>query len=200
MVTKIILARHGETFGNRQGKLYGHAETALTPRGTKQAEALGKRLKQESLAAVYTSDLSRAADTAQAVVAKRKLEAIPDARFREIHYGDWEELEVRQVAKDDRDGWHEFLAGDRPAPNGEDVTALRWRVTAAVRALPDKHKDGTVLVVSHGSAIMAIVAELLGVPTSQSWAFAINNASITRVNLSSDGQPMLVSLNDHSHV
>jgi broad specificity phosphatase PhoE len=65
-MTRILLARHGETDWNREGRWQGHSDRPLNAAGLAQAEALARRLARDSIAALYTSDLLRASQTAQA--------------------------------------------------------------------------------------------------------------------------------------
>ena len=200
MATRILLVRHGQTVGNREGKFYGHAETPLTAAGVEQARSVGRRLAREQIDVAYASDLSRALDTARYAVDGRDLDVLTDPRLREMHYGEWEELDGRVIFNGSRDTWQAFLRGDVPAPGGEDVTAVRWRTAAALREYAERHGDRAVLVVSHGNAIMAMVAELLGIPTASSWSFVVDNASITRVDIGRGGRATLVTFNERSHL
>lgn len=198
--TRFLLVRHGQTIGNRQGRFYGHAETPLTPLGVEQARAVGRRLAGEGIDLAYASDLSRAVDTARHALDGRGLNVLADARLREMHYGEWEEAEGRTIFQGHRDTWQAFLRGDAPAPGGEDVTALRWRTASALREYAERHGDRSVLVVSHGNAIMAMVAELLAIPTALSWSFVVDNASITRVEIGRAGRATLVTFNERAHL
>src|SRR4051812_19585817 len=86
---RILLARHGETVFNIEGRWQGQADSPLTERGRAQARELGRALASEPIAAVYSSDLGRAADTARAVAEPHGLKVITDERLREIHVGEW---------------------------------------------------------------------------------------------------------------
>src|SRR5919204_6587487 len=86
---RILLARHGETVSNVEGRWQGQADSPLTERGLAQARELGRALGSDSLAAVYSSDLGRALDTAREVAAPHGLEVTPDPRLRELHVGTW---------------------------------------------------------------------------------------------------------------
>ena len=84
---RILLARHGETLFNVQGRWQGQSDSPLTERGLAQARELGRALSSEAIAAVYSSDLGRAMQTAREVAVPHGLTVCPDVRLREIETG-----------------------------------------------------------------------------------------------------------------
>jgi len=199
MTTKILLVRHGQTVGNIEQLFCGHAETPLTPVGVAQAQALGKRLASTKIDAAYASDLSRASDTARRAISGRDLELRLDNRLREMHYGEWEALSADTIREANRDHLREFFRGKVAAPGGETIMQVRARTAASVREIVTSHPDATVLVASHGNAIMALIAELLGVPEEASWSFAVDNTSLSTLQFSRSGRFTLLGFNDASH-
>jgi broad specificity phosphatase PhoE len=200
MSTEVFLVRHGQTFGNVGGLFCGHSETSLTPLGAAQARALGRRLAGTHFDAAISSDLSRAVDTARHALDGRGLEVSLDSRLREMHYGEWEALPGDELQEKHPDHMREFFLCNRPAPGGETAAELRQRTTAAIRAIVDTHRGGNVMVVSHGNAIMAMLAELLALPMEATWTFAFENASLTRLHFSRSGRLTVRSLNDAAHI
>jgi broad specificity phosphatase PhoE len=202
MPTTVFLVRHAETYGNIEGRFCGHSETELTPKGITQAQALGKRLASQRFDAAYSSDLSRAHRTALYALEHHgsPLEPVLDPGLREMHYGEWESLEAREIAAQHRDLMREFFQCKVPAPGGESVQQVRERVAGALRQRVSEHPDQTILVVSHGNAIMAMLAELLRIPHEASWSFAVANTSITRLLFSKSGRLTLTGFNDHAHL
>ena len=198
--TEIYLIRHGETYGNIENLFCGHSETALTDLGVRQAQAVGKRLADVSFSAAYASDLSRAADTARHALNGREMELRFDPRLREMYYGDWEGLPGKQLETDHRDTLREFFQCRQPAPGGETVTTLRTRVSTAMREIVSAHRGETVMVVSHGNAMMALMAELLSLPIDATWTFAFDNTSVTRMHFSKSGRLTIFGMNDKSHI
>src|SRR5919197_1148474 len=120
---RILLARHGETVSNLEGRWQGQTDSPLTERGLAQARELGRALADEPLAAVYSSDLGRALETAREVAAPHALEVTPDPRLRELHVGRWS----GRVGRESRGEFPGLSAlwGDRPAelvlPGGESL-------------------------------------------------------------------------------
>jgi alpha-ribazole phosphatase/probable phosphoglycerate mutase len=202
MPTTVFLVRHAETFGNIEGRFCGHSETDLTPKGIEQARALGRRLRGQRFDAAYSSDLSRAQRTAMHALEHHEspLDPVLDPGLREMHYGEWESLAGREIGARDPDLLREFFRCRVPAPGGESVQQVRERTAAALLGIVQAHPESTLLVVSHGNAIMAMLAELLRVPHESSWSFAVANTSITRMTFSKSGRMTLTGFNDHAHL
>lgn len=203
MPTELLVIRHAETYGNIEGRFCGHSETDLTPRGIAQARALGLRLRGQQFDAAASSDLSRALLTARHALEHHPtpLEPAPDARLREMHYGEWESLPASEIVKTQAELLREFFTGVRhAAPGGETIQQVRERTAAAVRDLVDRYQGGRLVVVSHGNAIMALIAELLGLPLERTWSFAVANTSVTRLTFSRGGRVTLAAFNDTSHL
>lgn len=203
MTTDVLVIRHAETFGNLEGRFCGHSETELTPRGIAQARALGRRLSEIPFDIAAASDLSRAHLTARHALDyhPQPPELLLDPRLREMHYGEWESLPASEIARTQAELLREFFAGRRDAaPGGESIQQLRERTAAAFRDLVEQFRGGRLVLVSHGNAIMALVAELLAVPPERTWRFVVANTSVTRLTVSRSGRVTLVSLNDTSHL
>lgn len=202
-MTLLYVVRHGQTHGNLEGLFCGHTETALTPTGIAQAEALGRKLAVVPFDAAYASDLSRAGDTAAFILGANP--AAPplrvDPRLREMHYGEWEALPATVLRERFPDLWGDFLAARTHAlPGGESIAMIRERMAAAVRDAATAHPGGNVLVVTHGQAIMALLAELLSVPLEASWSFAVENTSVSRLHIGASGRATVLSFNETSHI
>lgn len=202
MPTTVFLVRHAETYGNVEGRFCGHSETELTPKGVTQAQALGRRLASQRFDAAYSSDLSRAHRTAIHALEHHHVPMAPvlDPGLREMHYGEWESLAGKEIGAKDPDLLREFFRCKVPAPGGESVQQVRERVAEALKRRVSDHPDQTILVVSHGNAIMAMLAELLSIPHESSWSFAVANTSITRLLFSKSGRLTLTGFNDHAHL
>jgi 2,3-bisphosphoglycerate-dependent phosphoglycerate mutase len=150
-VTTIFLARHGETDWNAEQRWQGQRDTPLNERGRAQARGLAQRLADIPFAAVYSSDLSRARETADIVSAGRRLPIRVDPRLREIDVGSWEGLTSEEV-----DG--------RERRDGESLDAFRARVLAAIEEIGAAHDGANVLVVAHGGCARTLQRHLLGEP------------------------------------
>jgi broad specificity phosphatase PhoE len=172
-VTTILLARHGETDWNRELRFQGHADEPLNDTGRAQAERLARSLRDEGLAAVYTSDLLRAAETAEIVGSVLGLPVVRDARLREIDVGSWQ---GRTRAEIDGAPW-----------DGESYDDHRARTVAALLPIAARHPDEQVLVVAHGGTLRRIQEVALGEasPVFENcgvWAVAVQDGEFRAIN------------------
>lgn len=199
--TRVLLARHGQTETNRAGLFCGHSETQLTDLGRAQAAALGARLAETGLAAVYTSDFSRAADTAAIALAGRGVPCFVDPALREIHYGEWELRKERAVAREGSAQYRLLRAGDpawRP-PGGESLEDVVSRMGAALRRISRAHEHETVLVITHGTAINCLLAGVLGMSLTHVFRIEVANGALSEVVVRR-GVPSVTLLNDRAHL
>lgn len=157
-MTKLLLARHGETDWNRDHRWQGHSDVPLNALGLEQAHTLAAELAREPIAAVYSSDLRRAYETAQIVAKRHGLDVIIDHGLRELHFGVWEGMtsdEIEERFPGDLSRWREEgkVADGR---GGETHDQLRERVLAAAHRIVAAHPGEQVLVVSHGGTLRAL--------------------------------------------
>ena len=96
-MTEILLVRHGETLWNQQGRMQGHHDSPLTPTGLHQARRLGRRLAQVEFAALYSSDLGRAHQTARCIADHTGHDIIADRGLRERSFGIFEGLTNAEI-------------------------------------------------------------------------------------------------------
>ena len=149
-MTTLILARHGETDWNRDGRFQGHADPPLNERGREQARALAELLIDEPLEAIYSSDLRRAHETAQIVAQGKGLSVIVDPLLRERDVGHWSGLTLSEIEQRFPDQIRFWREGTISA--GESRESLSERVVEAARRIAAAHPNGQVLVVTHGGA------------------------------------------------
>jgi len=192
----IVFARHGQTAPNRDGLVLGRADPELTEEGHRQAVLLGAALAGEPVAAIVTSPLLRARQTAE-VVAGACGGGVPlavDPRLVEIDWGTWEGRPAGSLAVADADRWR---ADDGTAPEGESLDSLSRRVESF--CLETLEEDGLVVAVSHVSPIKAAAAWALGVEGTVAWRMFLGLASITRVGRGRTS-PVLLSFNETGHL
>jgi broad specificity phosphatase PhoE len=150
-MTTILLARHGETDWNLQQRWQGHTDTPLNDTGREQARALGEELAGERIDAVFSSDLIRAHETARLVAAPRKLSVTVLRDLRERHFGSVEGLTTDEVIARYPD------IRDLQADDGESREEMVERVLSVIRRIAETHPEGSVLVVSHGGPMRAVL-------------------------------------------
>ncbi len=207
---KLLLIRHAESQGNREGRLQGRREYPLTDRGERQAAALAVRLRDAGLSAVYASPIRRAMHTAEALAETTALSVVDEPRLQEYDFGDklsgltWKEVRESEPAIVDS-----LLNNDSEFPRypGEEGrSAFRDRVSAALNEIAERHAgDDAVAVVTHAGPIVVFLMETLGRAYSRPVPFTIDNASITTIEFSAQapaGMPRMVvsGLNDTCHV
>jgi broad specificity phosphatase PhoE len=149
MPARIILARHGETDWNRERRWQGHSDRPLNDTGREQAEALAADLADEPIAAVYSSDLVRAHETARIVAERLGLDVVTVPGLRERRFGSWEGLQDVEVER--------LFPGVKGAPDAEPREEMARRVLESLERIADSNDGRTVLVISHGGPIRAVL-------------------------------------------
>jgi len=209
--TTLLLVRHGETQANAAGVLQGQSESQLTARGRAQAAAVGIALRSRLSAAgvrvapvVYTSDLSRAADTAQALADALGAGGQPppalhrDERLRERRLGPFQGLSPAECARRFPATWAAFSCGDfdcgvrpPPAEEGADaaggieaVGSMAARCSDVLGAIAARHPGGTVVAVSHGGLVHTACVEVGGMDGEVPH---ISNGSVTTLKCDGAG-------------
>ncbi len=201
-MTTVYFVRHGQSAANLTQTFAGHIDVPLTDLGRQQAACTAEFLADIPLAAVYTSDLSRAYDTGCAVAKLHGLSVATCADLREIYAGDWEGKTYEELEASDpayRIWVHEI--GCVTCTNGESVAHLQTRVADAVSAIVARHPDESICIVSHGTPIRALTALLTDTPLAQMhtvpWA---SNASVTIAEFSSAHEGKIISADLHEHL
>ena len=161
--TRILIARHGETDWNRIGRWQGHADPPLNDDGHRQAAELAERLAGDEIAAIYSSDLLRASETASAVEARLGLPVELDPALREIDVGSWSGLTRAEVEERYPEGFARWQSGEI-GHDGETSEQLTDRIVAVVERIAAAHEGEQVLIVTHGAAIRALRHHVEGDP------------------------------------
>ena len=203
--TRIIAIRHGETAWNVDTRLQGHLDIGLNARGQWQAQRAAQALADEDIAAIYTSDLSRARATAQAIAdhnanpAARQVH--PHTGLRERGFGIFEGQTYAQINLDWPEESRRWRQRDPHfAPQGgETLTQLRERVTATVNTLASQHVGEQIVLVAHGGVMDALyrLATHVAIDAPRSWD--LGNAAINRLLWTPDGLT-LVGWSDTRHL
>ncbi|MBI3963458.1 MAG: class I tRNA ligase family protein [Candidatus Kerfeldbacteria bacterium] len=143
---KILFIRHRESTGNKLGRHAGHSDLPLTEEGRLEARTMGQTLDPKNIAAVFTSDLSRAKETAELLVANTKKKIHVDPRLREIDYGDL-------TGKSSEDLLPHRVPG---FPNGERYSDVVKRVESFLADVLDTYNGKTILIVGHSGTWKAL--------------------------------------------
>ena len=200
-MTRILLARHGETDWNRDGRWQGLTDKPLNAAGRRQARSLAEHLAGQGVDALYSSDLARARQTAEAVELATGLEAMVDLDLREVDVGDWAGCNRAEAKARDPEWYQEWLAGAVTGyRGGETYLQLHERSVRAFQRVLAAQDGHTAVVVCHGGNIRAIVSDVVGLGPDQRWRVAsVANCSLTTIERR-HGRISLATFNESGHV
>lgn len=179
-MTYLWLVRHGQTDWNAEGRYQGQADPPLNAAGRAQAEGVAALLAGQAFAALCSSDLQRARETAQIAGRLLGLTATLDPRWREINLGDWEGLRVEEIVRRYPREWSRRLKNPlhARAPGGESLAQVAARTQAAADSAARAHPGGRVLVVSHAVAMATLRCRARGRPLAEAYDLPPVNGSI----------------------
>ncbi len=201
MTTTLILIRHGETPYNRDRRYQGHRDTPLTKKGKRQAKEIAIRLRNESLDAIYSSDLKRTRYTAEVMndYYSLKINILP--QLREIDFGDWEGKTHDEIQREWRrllDEW-EREPSKIKIPRGESIKDLAERIRSTIKKIVSNHPDQRVAIITHGGPIRIILMDALGLGADNWWETITSNGGISIIEYQSKKAKVLLQ-NDTSHL
>ena len=184
-MTEFLLVRHGETDWNVERRFQGHADPPLNDAGREQARALAAELADTDLDAIYTSDLTRARETAEIVADRTGAPVRALTELREIDVGEWQGLTWPEIEIQFPEGvrrWHEQGEGWH---DGETYEELGRRVVQALRSLAGEHPGSRLLIVGHGGTVRAVRAfvERRTVAESRRTSQPIGNCEVFRIRV-----------------
>ncbi|MFC6841270.1 histidine phosphatase family protein [Xanthomonas theicola] len=200
---RILLARHGETPWNAEGRYQGQIDIPLSPLGEAQAQALGARLREVPLTRAVASPLSRAQSTARhALGAQREAMLLADPDLQEIAHGEWEGLLASEINEKDPArlrAWREE-PDTVLMPGGESLRQVldrSWR--GLTRAAEGLGEDDTLLVVAHDAVNRVILCRVLGLPIAKLWSFRQAPTTLNLLEGPDVEHLEVVRLNDCAH-
>ncbi len=178
----ILLIRHGQTDWNVEGRWQGMIDIPLNDAGREQARQLAQHLQARTVNAIYSSDLQRAAATAQIIAETHALNVTHDERLREMNLGVLQGLthsehtiKFPEVVSAMR---YDYM--DYPIPEGETRRAMQDRAYAALLDIVAQEKAGTVALVTHGGVIRMLLQKLFG-ETDPLRNRSVFNTSVTEI-------------------
>jgi phosphoserine phosphatase len=215
-MTRVILLRHGQSTFNALGLYQGSSDAAvLTEKGWDTARQNGRVLGHQAIAAVYSSPLQRTRQTAEAIVETlpNALPILVDEVLREIDLPNWQGLSYNHVREQDsvayrcwRDRPHEFqIQQEQEEPDGSLVRRVQTTTYPVLdlyerarqfwqKTLP-QHPTDTILIVSHGGTIRALISTALGIPPSAFHQMQQSNCGMSVLEFQPDGTAHLTALN-----
>jgi 2,3-bisphosphoglycerate-dependent phosphoglycerate mutase len=205
LTTNVLLIRHGQSRGNAERRFGGHTATPLSSRGQKQADATARTLKSESLTAIYSSDLTRAIETARPLSEMTGLAINGTVAFRERGVGVLEGLTFEDAAQQHPEQYAALLRRDfeHVLTGGESYRQLLGRAREKLDEIIAENRGGKIAVFSHTGTICILALHLMGAldsPELKPVWISSANCGITRFELREDGFIRVLAINDTRHL
>ena len=198
---KLFLVRHGESEWNVLKRIQGQQNVALTDRGKLQARLFAKRLLNENIDSIYSSDLDRAYNTAVIIGNMLKIDVNPMPGLREIDFGKWEGISYDNIS--DIDSKEIILWRKAPeklkVDGAETLEELQLRAMSEIYRIMDTEKKHNVLIVSHSATLKTIILGLLDMKLSNFKNITLDNVGLTIIEFR-DYNRVLKLLNDTNHL
>ena len=186
--TTLWLIRHGLTDGG-EGRCCGRYDVRLSSSGIQQAATIAKRLASEPISHVYSSNLTRAVQTARIVVEPHGLTVERLNDLAEMNFGDLEGLSVDEIQQRYPDIFHSWMTTPTTTqfPNGESFKHMTARVIGVLDWLVSRHSNESIAIVTHAGVIRLMLARALSVPDDQIFRLAQDYGAMNRIKYFAHG-------------
>jgi len=184
---RLLLVRHATAEGN--GRFQGQRDVSLTGAGRLELRLLCEKCSQHPVRAVYSSDLRRARQTADAVARNFGLEVNVRPELREMHFGQWQGLSWNQIARRFPKLaalWIERFPR-QAIPGAEPLTQFKRRIAAGVREIVAANRGQCALVVTHAGVIRFTLGKVLGLPASHLFRLAQDSCAVNVIDYLENG-------------
>ena len=187
--TRLCIVRHGETAWNAEHRVQGQLDVPLNAIGLAQAQAASKVLGREAFDVIYSSDLSRARQTAQPAAERLGKPVLLDNGLRERHYGIFERLTYAEVKVKFPEDYARFASRDPDYAfrSGESLRDFSARSIAVIAGIIEKNRNRNVLVFTHGGVLDHLYRHASGLSLSAERDFGIPNAGLNRIDVTAAG-------------
>jgi len=201
-LTKIYLIRHAEAEGNIYRRANGHFNGLVTQRGHKQIKRLEERFKDEQIDAVYSSDLSRATTTAEALSRPRDLEINLTEMLREVDIGIWEDRAWGDIEYLYHDMCNKFTydPGAWDIDGSESYENVKARMSYFITETAKKHDGETIAMFSHGFAIRSLMCLIEDIPSCETERMPYGDNTAVGLLIYENGILRIDHKNDNSHL
>jgi len=201
LLTRLYLIRHGQSEWNILSKVQGQKDARLTDLGREQAKKIGKRLIDEDIDIIYSSDLSRALETAEIISSIINKPVIESREIREINFGLWEGLTLEEIQDKYAEEYLIWMKSpDKLTLEGaETLESLKNRVMPFVDKIITENKNKNIAIVSHSASLKIIILNLLGIGNGFYKNISLRNVSLSIVECRKYNN-VLTLLNDTSHL
>ncbi|MDN5807161.1 MAG: histidine phosphatase family protein [Brevibacterium sp.] len=167
MTRTVIFWRHGQTDYNVERRFQGQTDIPLNELGRTQAAQAASYLRKLAPELIVSSDLSRAADTADELASLLNVDATRDGRLRETAFGQWEGHTRDEINASWPEELQQWLSGaDMNPPGGESRSESGRRVSSAITDIVERSEAATIAIVAHGAVLRAAAELLLGMDGS----------------------------------
>ena len=186
MKTRFILVRHGESQANLENRFAGQIDIPLTETGRMQAECTGEFLKNEKIDVFFSSELTRAYETACIVAKHHNLPVTKVKGLNEINGGEWENKSYPEIEKyfpDNYNVWNTTI-GLTQCNGGENVLEVQQRVYSTIKKIAEENSGKTVFIGFHGMSLRSFITKITGVSLEKMHSDSVwaSNASVTYVD------------------
>ena len=200
--TNIILIRHGECAGNREGLFRGRSDFPLNDSGKLQAKALAVAVSTLSPSMVFSSPLSRATETAGAICESCGIPLEIRQGFNNMALGKWENRKKSEIEQEYPEEWNLWLSHPERLriSGGETLPDVQRRSIANLNVIVASHKGETIAVVSHRAVLKPLLAAALDIGEPYFWKTHLDTASFSILTHENRRGYCLLSLNQTSHL
>ncbi|RME65257.1 MAG: alpha-ribazole phosphatase [Nitrospirae bacterium] len=199
--TTLYIIRHGKTEGSQDRRYKGHIDVPLSEEGLRQVQDLADALFRSGVSPsrIYSSDLKRAVQTAEAIDNALSCGITIEPRLRERSFGVWEGMTFEEISKAWPEAFENWKADPLRfhPPEGESTLEVRDRVMEATEEILQKHRGEEVLIVAHGGVNRVLICEFLGLDLRHIFRIEQDFACVNIVDIYEDGLPVVKRLNYH---
>ncbi len=199
---RLFLLRHGETDWNLQGRCQGVTDLDLNERGKQQAVDVAEYLSREKINAIYSSNLKRALQTAEAIRRFHDLEVTVDSDFRELDHGEFEGLTFADIHASYPDFIKKWRSDSTELliPGGERLIDVEKRAWKGMERIMQSHlSHETVVVATHQFPIVAILCRITGTPLNDYRSFHVDPCGLNRISYNHRDGWRIIQVNDRGY-
>ncbi len=195
----LLFVRHGETEWNKNNLIQGNLDIPISSIGLSQAKKLKPYLENIPFEKVFSSDLSRARDTAKILMEGRHLTLQEDVRLRERDFGLWQGMSLEDIEEKKSKDFSDWRSNpfNYRVPEGESMKTMLERVFSFLDSIKSLN-DGNYLIVTHGGIIKPLVFNLFGISLESYNRVRVNNTSMSLISF--DNKYDLKFLNSTPHL
>lgn len=201
-LVRIFLIRHGEVLWNHEHAYAGQTDLPLNELGLAQAETVADFLANKGITGVYSSDLMRARQTAEATGNRIGLPVTTVRALREVNYGEWEGLTEAEIAAQYPETYPEWRlnAANVRIPGGETFAELKDRAYPAFTEIALSQSEGNIAIVAHKSVNRTILCHLLGADVNRYRSIAQENACTNTIQVRDSSRFVVENINVREHL